>query len=146
MTDGILNVVGDIIKSHSVRSAPRERPRSLRFYYDTGSPVTFVKRSSARTLRNVTKLPVAEPFGGLGNGAFMATHLVLLEVRLLGYWCRHVAFVVDDDVLDRNYEVLAGHDFMQRYNIVPLPRRRDVKLDLTAIQLSQKLKSRIRAL
>jgi hypothetical protein len=138
--------VGDIIKRHAVRSAPGERPRALRFYYDTGCPVTFVKRSAVRSMRNVSKLAVPESFGGLGNGSFRATHLVPLEVRLLGTWCRHVAYVVDDEILEPDYEVLAGHDFMQRYNIVPLPRRRDVRLDPATIRLSQKLKSRVRAL
>jgi hypothetical protein len=137
--------VGDVIMRHSVRSAPGESSRTLRFYYDTGSPETFIKRSATKNMRNVSPLAVPEPFGGLGDGAFEATHLVLLEVNLMRFWCRHVAYVVNDTVLESFYDVLAGHDFMQRFNIVPRPRRKDVKLDAIAIQLSQKLKSRIRS-
>lgn len=137
--------MGDIILPYATRSARGEKPRTLRYYFDTGSSVTFIKRSATRGMKNVSRLAVPEEFGGMGNGAFRSAHLVPLEVKLLGYWCRHVAYAVEDDVLEPHYDVLAGHDFMQRFNIVPLPRQKSVRLDPVAIQLSQKLKSRIRS-
>jgi hypothetical protein len=132
--------VGEILKTYPVRSAAGERPRSLRFLFDTGSLHTFVKLSAVRGMRNATRLAVPELFGGLGNGNFRATHLVDLKIRLLGVWCHQPAYVVPDAVLEKTYDVLAGAFFMQGYNIRLDPRRHDVILDPIAIQLSQRVR------
>ncbi len=129
--------MGDILKTYRVRSAKGERPRKLRLYFDSGSPFTFVKRSACRGLANVLGLRIPQRFGGLGNGSFMATHVVNLEVELLGIWCRHLSFVVPDSVLTEDEDGLVGHDFMQQFDIHLALKRRDVVLNKAALKRAQ---------
>lgn len=133
-------VVVEIVKSYQVRSADGERPRRLRFLFDTGTIHTFVKLGALRGMRNVAKLHVPKRFGGLGDGAFQATHIVDLEILLLGYWCHQTAYVVPDKVLEGYYDVLARADFMQVYSIRLDPKRHAVALNRTAIKFSQRVR------
>ena len=129
--------MGDVIKGFPVRSYQGEKPRRLRLYFDTGSPYTFIKRSACRGLRAVYDLPKPMAFGGLGNGRFLAPQGAFLEVRLLGVWCRHAAYVVPDDVLEQRYDLLVGHDFMQKFAVNIASRKRDVLLDRGALRMAQ---------
>jgi len=133
--------MGDIIQRFQVRSSGRRTARPLRLLFDTGSPVTLVKESSARTLGGLMELPKPRAFGGLGNGQFQATHLVELEFRFLGIWCPHVCYVVPNDVLDSEYEALVGHDLMQRYDVQPRPKRRRVSLHRGALEMGLRVRS-----
>ena len=132
--------MGDIIKSFRIRSAVTEKPRSLRCYFDTGSPRTFVKESIALDMKGVAKLPAPNVFHGLGNGSFKATHIIRLEIRLLGIWVPHLCYVVSDDVLDPDYEVLLGHDFMQIYDIQVKPKQRDILVRKEALKMALKVR------
>lgn len=118
-----MKAMGEIIRRYPVRSTRGERPRRLRMRFDSGSPWTFVKLSAVAGFRALLPLPHAETFGALGNGQFAATHLAQLQIQILGIWCRKSAYVVAGDTLEPEYEILAGHDFMQRYH---------VRLDLAA--------------
>jgi hypothetical protein len=66
--------MGSIIKKLETRSTTKEKPRKLRFYFDTVSSRTFIKQSVALNMRNVAELSYPEIFHGLGNGEFFATH------------------------------------------------------------------------
>ncbi len=129
--------MGDVIKSFPVRSNDREKSIRIRLYFDSGSPFTFITRSAAFRFRDVFPLSRPSGFHGLGQGRFVARDLLNMEVRMAGYWCRHPAYVVDDAVLDDKYDVLVGHDFMQKFNVGLAPRRRAVVLDRGAIRMAQ---------
>lgn len=132
--------MGDIIQRFRVRTAERGVSLSLRILFDTGSPVTLITISEARRLGSMMKLPHPSSFGGLGNGRFAATHLIELKIHFMNLWCPHVAYVVPDAVLDESYEILAGHDLMQRYDIQALPRRREVRLDRGALRMGLRVR------
>lgn len=132
--------MGDIIQQFRVRTSDRGVSIPLRLLFDTGSPVTLIKATGARRLGSMMKRPHASPFGGLGNGRFAATHVIELHLRLLNLWCPHLAYVVPDDVLDETYEILAGHDLMQRYDIQARPRRREVRLDRGALRMGLRVR------
>lgn len=132
--------MGDIIQRFRVRSRPRGAAVSVRLYFDTGSPYTFVKHSVAARLGNVARLKTPEPFGGLGNGRFEAAGVIPLRICFLGVWCPHLAYVVPDRVLEPDYDVLVGHDLMQRLNIRPLPREHRVLLDRASLRLSLRVR------
>lgn len=131
--------MGNVIKVFMVKSSPKEKPQRLRLNFDTGSPITFVKESAASKFANVFDLAEPESFGGLGFGKFKATRYMLIHVKLLEYWCRHSAFVVDDLVLDSGYDILIGHDFMQVFDITIRTKKRNdgVILNPTALRLAQ---------
>lgn len=131
--------MGDVIRSFRVRSGKGERSKSLRLYFDTGSPFTFIKRAACTGFGNLFELTEPEDFGGLGHGSFCARALVHLEVRLLDFWCRHTAYVVDYDVLQGHYDILVGHDFIQRFDISvrAKAKRRGVLLNRDALVMAQ---------
>jgi len=133
--------MGDIIKNFQARSATGEKPRLLKFYFDTGSPRTFVKKSAALDMKDVAKLSAPVIFSGLGNGRFEATHIVSLRLKLLGIWVPHLCYVVPDEVLDPEYDVLLGHDFMQIYDIRVRPRQKDVAIRRNALKMALKGRS-----
>ena len=137
--------MGDIIKSYPVRSRTGERSRRLKLYFDSGSPFTFIARPVCTSFKNLLAMPAPTTFGGLGAGRFQATHVLNMEVCLLGIWCRHLAYVVPDGVLESNYDVLVGHDFMQKFHVDLLPKRRDVRLDRAALRLALVVRGRTRA-
>ena len=134
--------MGDVIREFPVRSGTRERSRPLKLYFDTGSPFTFVKRSVAHDFVNFSLLGRPVSFGGLGNGRFLARAVVHIEVKMLGYWCRHVAYVVEDETLGSRYDLLIGHDYMQRFDVTVRTRnrRRGVVLHREAIELAQSVR------
>lgn len=131
-------VMGDIILRHQVRISTG-RPRSLRLYFDTGASMTLVKDSVANSLGRPFKLPKARVFGGLGNGRFSSLALMELEFHFLDIWCPHVVYVLADDVLEDRYDILVGHDLMQKYDIRPIPRRHDVLIDRSALRMALRI-------
>ena len=133
--------MGDIIKRFSARSGSGEKSMPLRFYFDTGSPRTFVKKSTASRMKGVAAIPQPQAFWGLGDGQFKATHIVSLEVKLLDIWVPHLCYVVPDKVLDPGYDVLLGHDFMQIYDIESRPRQKDVSIRKDALRMALNVRS-----
>lgn len=132
--------MGDIIKSYLVRSSSKEKSRVLKFYFDSGSPRTFVKYSAVADTRGIAVLPEQAKFYGLGNGGFYATHCINLELKLLDIWVMYLCYVVPDDVLDEGYDVLLGHDFMQIYDIQLKPRQREVVIRKEALKIALKVR------
>ncbi len=132
--------MGDIIRTFAVRAGCHGAGTRVRLYFDCGSPYTFIKRSVARRLGKVMKLVEARPFRGLGNGGFRAASVVDLEIRFLGTWCPHIAYVVADEVLEPDEDMLVGHDLMQRLNIRLDPRGRDVVLDRASLRRSLRVR------
>lgn len=134
--------MGDVIREFPVRSGAKERSRPLKLYFDTGSPFTFIKRSVAHGFVNFSPLASPVRFDGLGDGRFLARAMAHIEVKMLGYWCRHVAYVVEDDTLGVRYDILIGHDFMQRFDVTvrTRSRRRGVILHREAIELAQSVR------
>lgn len=129
--------MGDVIEVFGVRSSTGERARPLRLYFDSGSPCTFIKISACRGFKNLLPLAKPKPFGGLGDGAFRATHILDMEVRLLGIWCRHPTYVIPDDVLSDKEDVLIGHDFMQKFDVNIHSRQKRVVLDSASLRAAQ---------
>lgn len=133
--------MGDVIKILPVRSYKGERPRKLSLYFDSGSPYTLVKKSVAGKFKDVFNLSMPKDFYGLGNGNFYAPMVMMMEVNLIGYWCKQTGYVVQDDVLENIYDALVGHDFMQNYNVKLDMRRRDIILDKGSLRLAQKIRN-----
>jgi hypothetical protein len=133
--------VGDVIRSFPVRSVEGERSRRLRLYFDSGSPYTFIKRSAAAGFRNLFTLAKPQSFGGLGNGRFTARGLLHIEVRLLGIWCRHAAYVIDEGLLEPDVDALVGHDFMQKFDVNIASRKKDLILNRASLKRAQVVRS-----
>ncbi|MBI2901040.1 MAG: retroviral-like aspartic protease [Planctomycetes bacterium] len=129
--------MGDIIERLRVRTIPRGGGRPLRLCFDTGSLHSFVKASAAARLGNVLELGEPQSFGGLGDGHFAAREIVHFEARLLDFWCPHYAYVVDDRVLGDDYDMLAGHGFMQGFDVRCDPRKRRIVLNRSSLRLAQ---------
>lgn len=132
--------MGDIIKKYQVRSSVKEKPKFLRLYFDTGSPRTFIKQSIALNMKDVAELSYPKIFHGLGNGQFGATHVISLEVKLLNIWVPHLCYVVPDEILDPDYDVLVGHDFMQIYDIHVRPKQREVEIRKEALKMALRVR------
>lgn len=132
--------MGDVIKNYFVKSKEKEKPNLFSFYFDTGSPRTFVKESKVKNMIGLSKLPSPYKFSGLGNGSFYATHSLHIQVRLLGIWVPHFCYVVSDEVLDDDYDVLLGHDFMQIYDITLKPREKKVIIKKEALRRALKVR------
>jgi hypothetical protein len=132
--------VSDIIKTYQARSTPKERSRKLRFIYDSGSPWTFVKKSVAMRMKAVLELPEPRIFSGLGDGRFSGTHIMQLEIKLLDIWVHNLCYIVDDEVLEPKYDVLIGHDFIQRYDIVLKPKKRDVVISRDSLLMGLRVR------
>lgn len=112
----------------------------LTFYFDSGSPYTFIHKSSGLRLGNLIPLPEPEVFSGLGGGSFRSSEILLVHVKLLDFWCRQIAYVIDQDILEPTYDILAGHDFMQLYGIKLHPEKGDIEIDRRRVSLSQKIR------
>ena len=132
--------MGDVICQFPVRSIGGETPQTLRLYFDSGSPFTFIRKSATSRFKAILPLPRPVGFEGLGDGRFSARALLHMEVRLLDFWCRHTAYVVADDVLAADYDVLVGHDFMQKFNVGLAPKRQDVVLNPASLRLAQTIR------
>jgi hypothetical protein len=131
----------DILKRFEVSYYPSGREAiELVFCFDNGSPYTFIKRSTALRVGRLFELVEPAPFGGLGGGIFQSKESIHLYVRLLEFWCRHWAYVVEDDVLERSYDILSGHDFMQLYGIKLLPQQGDIEIDEVRLSLAQRIR------
>lgn len=120
--------VGDIVEEYVVRSSPGEKSRTLRLYFDSGSPHTFVKEVAVEGFPRI-QFPVRKTFRGLGGGRFFSLAAVTIEIRFLEYWCGHYAYVIDDDLLSEEMDVLVGHDLMQKFKIQLDPKGRRTRLD-----------------
>lgn len=70
--------MSDIIKKYQVRLSAKEKPKLLRFYFETASPSTFLKQLISGQLQTDAKFPEPKVFNGLGNGNFKVTHMVSL--------------------------------------------------------------------
>lgn len=130
----------DILKRFEVSYYPSGKEVvELVLCFDNGSPHTFIKRSSALRVGRLVELVEPEPFGGLGGGSFYSKEIILLHIKLLQFWCRQFAYVVEDGVLERGYDVLAGHGFMQGYGIRLLPHKGDIEIDEVRLRLAQRI-------
>lgn len=127
--------MGDIIKTYKVKGI---NIKELNLYFDSGSPRTFIKLGTAKKLGGIMNLPSTVSFNGLGEGKFFSEYVAYIEVKLLGIWCGHLCFVVDDKVIED--DLLVGHDFMQIYDIKLDLRRRAVILDKNALLRAQKIR------
>jgi hypothetical protein len=131
----------DILKEFEVSYYPSGKGTAeLVLCFDNGSPYTFVKRSSALRVGKLFELVEPTTFGGLGGGDFKSKEIIYLYVKLLEFWCRQVAHVVEDNILEEDYDVLAGHDFMQLYGIKLLPREGDIEIDKVRLRLAQRVR------
>lgn len=133
--------MGDIIKTFPVRSTTGEKSRLLKFYFDTGSPRTFVKQSATRGMKGLARLPEPEAFRGLGNGPFNATSIVRIRIELLGIWVPHLCYVLPDNVLGSNYDILLGHDFMQIYDIQINPKQRGILIRKESLRMALQVRA-----
>jgi hypothetical protein len=128
----------DILKRFEVSHYPSGKEAvELILCFDNGSPYTFIKRPSALRTGRLFELVEPASFGGLGGGNFQSKEIIHLYVKLLEFWCTQVASVVEDNVLERDYDILAGHDFMQRYGIRLLPHEGDIEIDEVRLRLVQ---------
>lgn len=131
----------DILKRFSVSYYPSGKEAvKLILCFDSGSPRTFIKRSSALKVGELFELAEPERFGGLGGGDFQSKEIILLYVKLLEFWCSQLCYVVGDDVLEKHYDILAGHNFMQLYGIKLLPDIGDIEIDETRLSLAQRIR------
>jgi len=132
--------MGDIIIKIPVRSTKKTKPGLLRLYFDTGSPRTFLKETIASKMKVLQNFVEPIYFHGLGNGAFFAIGSANVWIRMKGVWVPHLCFVVPDAILDPNYDILIGHDFMQIYDIRVIPRKRRISIDKNALLMALKVR------
>ena len=131
----------DILKKFKVSYYPSGKEAvELILYFDSGSFDTFVKRGSALRLGKLIELMEPESFTGLSGGDFCSKEIMLLHINLLEFWCRQLAYVVEDKVLEGDYDILAGHGFMQGYGIKLLPQQGDIEIDEARLRLAQKVR------
>lgn len=137
--------MGDVVKVRWVRSTELDKPRRLKLYFDTGSSVTLIRKSACVGFAGVYALPKPRKFRGVGDGRFYGTHIVDMEIRLLGVWCLHPAYVVDDEAFPGNEHVLIGHDFMQRFDIKIDLKRRRIIANRETLESSRIIRAAVRA-
>jgi len=131
----------DIIKKFEISQYPTgEEAVELVLCFDNGSPYTFIKKSSALKVGELTRLIRPEQFGGLGGGDFYSEESIHLHIKLLQFWCRHWAYVVEDNILEGSYDILVGHDFMQCYGIKLLPHEGEIEIDELRLKLAQRVR------
>lgn len=131
----------DILKGFEVSYYPSGKEVvGLVLCFDSGSFHTFIKRSSALKVGKLFELVEPAPFGGLGGGEFYSKEIIHLYVKLLEFWCRQLAYVVEDDLLERDYDILAGHGFMQGYGIKLLPDKGDIEIDEARLSMAQRIR------
>ena len=116
--------MGDVIVNMPVKSAHRDRARTLPLYFDSGSFHTFVREDVAETLGHALPLPSPEVFHGLGDGRFTARQAIRLLICIKQVWCTYMAWVGPTNAMSEG--ILIGHDFMQGYNIRLHPKRRSI--------------------
>lgn len=131
----------DILKRFEASYYPSGKEAlELVLCFDSGSFYTFIKRSSALRVGKLMELVEPEIFSGLGGGDFQSREIILLHIKLLKFWCRPVAYVVEDKVLEKGYNVLAAHGFMQGYGIKLLPHKGDIEIDEERLSLAQRMR------
>ena len=131
--------MGEILKKIKVRAKP-EKELNLMLFFDSGSPHTYAKKSAAENLEGLMKLPVPVEFIGIGDGVFSANYALNIQVSLLDFWCLHLCYVVDDEILEANEDILIGHDFMQKFKIGLDFDKEDLILDENALKRAQKVR------
>lgn len=102
--------------------------------------IPSIHKSAGPRLGNLISLPEPEIFSGLGGGSFKSSEISLLHIKLLEFWCRQIAYVVDHDILEPAYDILAGHDFMQLFGIRLHIETGDIEIDPKRVSLSQKVR------
>jgi len=131
----------DILKRFEVSSYPSGKEAvELVLCFDSGSYYTFIKRSSALRVGKLFELVEPASFGGLGGGSFQSKEIVHLHIKVLEFWCRQFAYVVEDDILEKHYDILVGHGFMQGYGIKLLPQEGDIEIDEARLELAQRIR------
>jgi hypothetical protein len=65
---------------------------------------------------------------------------MLLHIKVLNFWCSQLAYVVEGDILEKSYDILVGHDFMQLYGIKLLPHKGDIEIDEERLTLAQRIR------
>lgn len=131
--------MGEILKNLSVRTKPKIE-LGLMLFFDSGSPYTIAKKSTAEHLEGLMKLIQPREFSGLGNGAFTANYGLDFQVKLLDIWCLHFCYVVEDEILEENEDILIGHDFIQKFKIGLDFDKEDLILDRNALKRAQKIR------
>lgn len=131
--------MGEILKKIKVRSK-LTKELDLMLFFDSGSPYTIAKKSAAKRLDGIMKLAKPKKFSGLGNGDFSSHYALDFEVKLLDFWCLHLCYVVDDDILEEDEDILIGHDFMQKFKIGLDFDKEDLILDKYALKRAQKIR------
>ena len=128
----------DVIKEMEVSLyCDGKSSKKMRLYFDSGSPYTFIKKSSAEAIGGIFKLPSEERFVGLGGGGFISAEAQHLHIKVLNVWCAHFVYVIDDAIFKDEYDMLVGHDFMQKYGIKVVPHTGDIEIDEVRLKLSQ---------
>ena len=131
----------DIIKNFKISCYPSgKEPVELALYFDSGSFYTFIKKSSALRVGRLFELVEPKTFGGLGDGSFSSGEIILLHIKLLEFWCSQLAYVVEDNILEEDYDALTGHGFMQGYGIKLLPQQGDIEIDEARLRLAQRVR------
>lgn len=100
------------------RSPDGENAQEAVICFDSGSPWTFIKHGPATRVATVMELDYDVPFKGVGGARFTGKALAHLYIRLLDQWCPQVMYVVDGPVMEGDFDILAGRDFMHRYGVV----------------------------
>ena len=132
--------MGDVIKRLEIRSYEGEKEKRKRLYFDSGSSYTFAKKTVGQKFKEILKLEVPKKFSGLGNGSFEADSIMHLEVRLLGFWCSHYAYVVEDEILEEDEDLLVGHDFMQKFDVKLDLKNKSLILNRASLKRAQKVR------
>lgn len=131
----------DILKRFEISQYPEgEEAVELVLCFDSGSPYSFIKCSSALKVGKLFELAKPKPFGGLGGGDFQSKEIIHLYVKLLQFWCSQVVYVVEDVLLEEIYDILVGHDFMQLYGVKLLPHEGDIEIDEGRLKLAQRIR------
>lgn len=136
--------MAELIKTFRVKLPGQRKEHRLRLCFDTGSPWTFVKESVARRLLgradwegpNLMELGEPRSFGGLGNGRFVSRYQIAVETWMVLKWGPYAMCVVPDEDLGESWDILIGHDFMQKYGVSCFPRKSKVAFDRTTLLLS----------
>lgn len=129
--------MSEIVKPFRVRLGTRHRAVKLTFCFDSGSPTTFITQSAAEKIGPLMELGEPKAFGGLGNGRFFSHFASHVEIRILKYWCNWIPYVVPDVTFQDRFDMLIGHDFMQKFGVELIPRRKALRYDKTSLAMSQ---------
>lgn len=128
--------MGEVIERIKVKSLI-EKEEKLNVYFDSGSPYTFISKRTAKILGGTSKLPRPYEFKGLGNGKFASNLVIHIEFNLLGIWCSHIVYVVDNEITGEESDVLCGHDFMQKYDIKLDTKKKRIILNKASLKRAQ---------